>query len=75
MAKKINIVAWLVTILVTAGALNWGIVGVSNLLDKPFNLVELITVLPWIANIVYILVGLAGLALIPTVLAMIFKKR
>jgi len=76
MAKKLNIFAWLITLLVTVGAINWGILGVSSLIGSPFNLVNTITFgVETLENIIYILVGIAGLALVPTVLAMIFGKR
>ena len=47
------------------GGLNWGIVGVSNFINKPFDLVTyLFTDLMGLAdvtNFVYVLVGLAAL--------------
>ncbi len=50
------------TILVIIGAINWGLVGLLHV-----NLVELLLgSVPILAKLVYILVGLAGLYLIPT---------
>ncbi len=47
----------IVLILLIAGGLNWGLVGLAN-----FNLVERIFVaVPVVAKIVYILVGLAAI--------------
>jgi uncharacterized protein len=60
MAKKetmkmdtLQMLSW---VLVTVGALNWGLVGIANV-----NLVELLFGMwPALVQIVYILVGLAG---------------
>lgn len=50
--------------LVVVGGLNWGLVGLGNLLDKDLNLVKmLLGKWPMAENIVYILVGLAALAM------------
>ena len=56
MAEK-STLEWVVWVLVVVGALNWGLVGALNL-----NVVELVVgALPWLARLVYVLVGLAGL--------------
>lgn len=56
-----NWLDWLAMILVIVGALNWGLVGVGGLLDSNLNLVNLIFGFsPAVENIVYLLVGLAG---------------
>jgi len=56
MAEK-STLEWVVWVLVVVGALNWGLVGALNL-----NVVELVLgALPWLARLVYVLVGLAGL--------------
>ena len=50
-------------ILTVVGALNWGLVGLGNLLNNMnLNLVNLL-VGPWpvVENVVYLLVGVAGL--------------
>jgi len=54
------------TLLVVVGALNWGLVGLSGLLGYPsWNLVEmLLGSMPVLANLVYVLVGVAGLWLL-----------
>ncbi len=50
------------TILVIIGAINWGLVGLLHV-----NLVEtLLGSIPILVKLVYILVGLAGLYLLPT---------
>lgn len=56
-------VAMVGTLLVVVGALNWGLVGLGGLLGYPnWNLVwMLLGSWPVLANLVYVLVGLAGL--------------
>lgn len=54
--KKNNVVDWVAVVLVVVGALNWGLVGAFG-----FNLVTTLLGEGTLANIVYILVGLAGL--------------
>ncbi len=54
--KKMNSLMMLSWVLVTVGALNWGLVGLANI-----NLVEsLLGSWPALVQIVYILVGLSG---------------
>ena len=52
-------------ILVLVGALNWGLVGVSELMGTRFDIVEYIGVtllgLPIVAQVIYIVVGLAAI--------------
>ncbi len=57
MAK--NALDWIAGILVIIGAVNWGLVGLGGFLSGDWNVVALLG--DTIANIVYILVGLAGL--------------
>lgn len=53
---------WLTIALVIVGALNWGLVGIGAYLGQNWNLVDLlIGWAPAIENLVYVLVGLAGL--------------
>lgn len=48
-------------LLVTIGALNWGLVGLGSFLDMNLNVVNLaLGSVPQLESIVYILVGLAG---------------
>lgn len=50
--------------LVVIGGLNWGLVGLGNLLGKDLNVVHmLLGAWPMAENIVYVLVGLAALAM------------
>ncbi len=56
---KMNSVDWAALVLVIIGALNWGLVGVARL-----NLVETILGLGTLTQVVYILVGLAGLYMV-----------
>ncbi|MBU2496454.1 MAG: DUF378 domain-containing protein [Nanoarchaeota archaeon] len=66
MAKK-NWLDWTAWILVIIGAINWGLYGLS----PSYDLVNLIFgSISWLATLVYILVGLAGLYM----LYYIFKK-
>lgn len=53
---------WLTIALVIVGALNWGLVGVGAYFDQSWNLVDLLFGwAPAIENLVYVVVGLAGL--------------
>jgi len=58
MAK--NVIDWIAIVLVIIGAINWGLVGLAD-----WDLVDIILgSVAWLAKIVYILVGIAGLYLI-----------
>lgn len=49
-------------LLVAVGAVNWGLIGVTGLLGMdPVNLVQVLLGSGTLANVVYALVGLAGL--------------
>jgi uncharacterized protein len=61
MAKKMKWFDWIAFILVVVGGLAWGIYGVTSFFGNGFLLINWIVKLPWIANIVYTLVGLMGL--------------
>lgn len=55
-----NVLDWIALVLVIIGGLNWGLVGLFNL-----DLVDVVLgTIPVLANIVYVLVGLAALYLI-----------
>lgn len=57
--KVLHMIAF---ILVIIGALNWGLVGAFQ-----FNLVmKILGGMPWLENLVYILVGLSGILLAVT---------
>lgn len=59
---RVNWLDWVSLTLVIVGALNWGLVGLGNYLDANWNLVDLLLGgVPVIENLVYLLVGLAGL--------------
>ena len=52
-----NAFGWITIVLVIVGAINWGLVGLTN-----FNLVNLIFgTFPWLVNTVYVLIGLSGI--------------
>ena len=61
--KKCNCcwVCKVVCLLVVIGAINWGLVGVSGLMDKDWNVVHMLLG-QWmtVEYVVYILVGVAG---------------
>ncbi|WP_458186466.1 DUF378 domain-containing protein [Haladaptatus sp. NG-WS-4] len=64
---------WFSILLVVAGALNWGIVGLTGLIGDPLNVVQRtmgLLFLPDVAltvtYLIYVLVGLAGLYFIYT---------
>ena len=47
--------------LVVVGALNWGLVGLGNLMGSELNLVNmLLGSMPALENLVYVLVGVSG---------------
>lgn len=56
-----NVLDWIALVLVIIGAVNWGLVGVGvgDVVDMLLG-----TAVPWLATVIYILVGLAGLYLI-----------
>ncbi len=56
---RLNVVDWIALVLTIVGALDWGLVGLFR-----FNLVEALFGGTFVAPLVYILVGLAGLWLI-----------
>ena len=59
---RVNWLDWLSLILVIVGALNWGLVGLGNYLGANWNLVALLFGwAPVLENLVYVIVGLAGL--------------
>ena len=62
MAKhKMTQLDWAAFVLVVVGALNWGLVGLGNFMGANWNLVQLIFGgLPWLRDVVYLLVGLAA---------------
>lgn len=63
MAKH-NPMCLLVSLLVLVGALNWGLVGLGGFLKMNLNVVNLLLgSWPTIESIVYLLVGVAGLAM------------
>ncbi len=68
---KRNTLGWISAILVIIGAINWGLIGIGSLAGSNLNVVNLILG-SWsmVENLVYILVGLAGL----WELFMLFKK-
>ena len=57
---KKNVLDWIAFVLVIIGGINWGLVGLFS-----FDLVEAIFgAVPWLATIIYVLVGLSALYLI-----------
>lgn len=64
---------WFSILLVVVGALNWGIVGLTALIGEQMNVVQqamgllfLPDVAQMVTNLIYVLVGLAGLYFIYT---------
>lgn len=59
---RVNPVDWLSLLLVIVGAINWGLVGLGQLVDANWNLVNLLVGgIPTLEALIYVLVGLAGL--------------
>lgn len=64
---RTNVIDWLAIVLVTIGALNWGLIGAANFLTSGanWNLVNLIFGSIEVLEFgIYLLVGLAGLYMI-----------
>ncbi len=60
--KQMDTMGWAVFVLIVVGALNWGILGLTALIGTGTNVVNLILGgIPMLENLVYVLVGLAGL--------------
>lgn len=58
---SLNIAEWIALILVTVGALNWGLVGISGFTGGNLNMVHiLLGGIPTLESLIYLLVGLAG---------------
>ena len=75
MGKGLKIWAWVMTLLATVGLLAWGVYGITGFFGTPFLLVDWIFRIDWLINTVYTIVGIIGLSLIPTVIAMTLGKR
>ena len=62
MAEK-STLDWIAAILVTIGALNWGLVGIGSFSSVSYSW-DIIALIfggaPWLAAIIYLLVGLSG---------------
>jgi uncharacterized membrane protein YuzA (DUF378 family) len=55
--QKLSTLDWVAMILVLAGGINWGLIGLFN-----FNLVQVILgAISWLPSVVYVLVGLAAI--------------
>lgn len=71
MGRKLNIFAWLLTVIATIALLNWGTVTLFN-----FDIVTWISFgQVWLDKTIKVIAGITGLLLIPTVIAMIHRKR
>jgi uncharacterized membrane protein YuzA (DUF378 family) len=60
---KMGIDGWLIYVLVSIGSLAWGIYGVTRFIGSGtgFMLVDFLAHWSWLANVIYVIVGLAGL--------------
>ena len=59
---SVNVLEWAALLLVVVGAINWGLVGISGFIGGNLNLVNLLVgSVPILENLVYLLVGVAGL--------------
>lgn len=62
---NLNVADWIAMVLVTIGAINWGLVGIAGFIGGNLNLVNLaFGGIPLLENLVYLVVGLAGLYLV-----------
>jgi uncharacterized protein len=65
MKKGLCGVHWLGWVLVVIGAINWGLIGIGHFAGGDWNVVGwLLGSWPVVENLVYILVGLGGVALL-----------
>jgi len=64
--QKKSVLSWIALVLVLIGGLNWGLVGLGRLLgNSGWDLVQIILAsMPVVANIVYVVVGIAALYII-----------
>lgn len=59
---RVSSLDWITIALVVIGALNWGLVGVGQLIGANWNVVNLLFgVFPSLEAAIYVVVGLAGL--------------
>ena len=62
---KLSVGEWIALVLVTIGALNWGLVGLSGFLGGNLNVVNMIFgAFPGLESLVYLVVGLAGIYMV-----------
>lgn len=60
--KDMDAVSWVAVILLVVGALNWGLVGLGGFMGTDLNVVHmLLGSISVLENVVYVLVGLAGI--------------
>lgn len=71
MSKRMKWFDHLAYFLLVLGAFNWGIFGFSRFIGKPFDLVSWMPM--WLANSVFVIVGLAGLFAIYTWIKLVMK--
>lgn len=64
-AAEVNWLDWLAMVLVIAGALNWGLMGLAGYIVEDANAWNVVNILfgtvPSIEWLIYLLIGLAGL--------------
>ena len=75
MSKKTGMI---VSVIAGIGAINWGLVGLDNLVGVGGNLVDWLFAslgLPVLADLVYVVVGIAGVMLIVGCCGMCHKKN
>lgn len=63
MATKMRWFDWLAYSILSIGAINWGIYGISRLFNKSFDLVTWLGQHSWmpLSNIIFTIVGIAGI--------------
>lgn len=72
---KMTLFDWIAYFLVVIGALNWGIYGVSRLIKRPFDLVTSLLGTGVLSNILFILVGIAGIVGFITAIKLMGGKK
>lgn len=75
MAKKMGFLGWTTYVLITIGALAWGVYGVTGFFGEPFLLVNWLFRFDWLINTVYLLVGLLGVYALVLIPMLVYSKK
>lgn len=73
--RRVTIAAWIVTVLAVVAMINWAFVGFAMFGGATFDIGLLAWLPKYLAALLYIIIGIGGIALIPLVVAMIWLNR